>query len=503
MIDTIAVFDVGKTNKKIMIFDGQLKLLDRRYRHFESEVVDGVELEPMTAIREWLFATLKELSAEYTITSVAVATHGASVVTLDEDGNPACPVVSYTHTPEESFHDRFYAAVGSRSDLQRTTATAEIKPLVNPGKLLYFTREMWPEQFKNVARVLFFPQYFAYLLTGKFSVDYTYVGCHSYLWDFQKWDWSQVADELGIRDALPAEPMRSWATIGTVSAAASELTGIGTDVPVTAGIHDSNASLLPYLLKKRGEDFLLNSTGTWCVAMNPGKRGEGMPAEFAEEEIGKTVFFNISAFGTPVKTSILMGGQEFETYTDILKQIHSTDMLPDFNKSLYQRVLDQRQHFIIPGIVPGSGQFPTSRARVIDAGREYELEAIKDGTIVPPLFQDLPAAYAALNLSLAIQSKVALERVGITPGMAIFTEGGFRHNLDYNILVGAFLGDNPVYLTGIEEATSLGAAITAIAARDGEEPAAYESLFEIETFPVRSEAFRGLAEYEAAFLEHI
>ncbi|MFW5694060.1 MAG: FGGY-family carbohydrate kinase [Alkalispirochaeta sp.] len=503
MTDAIAVFDVGKTNKKIMIFDGNLRLLDRRYRHFESEVVDGIELEPIDAVKEWLFATLKELSAEYTITSMAVTTHGASVVTLDDAGRPACPVVSYTHTPEDGFHDRFYAAVGSRDELQRKTATAEIKPLVNPGKLLFFTRETWPEQFKKVARVVFFPQYFAYLLTGKIAADYTYVGCHSYLWDFQTWNWSHVADELGIRAALPAEPTRSWTTIGTVSADASNQTGIGTDVPVTAGIHDSNASLLPYLLKKRGEDFLLNSTGTWCVAMNPGPRGEGMAAEFADDEIGKTVFFNISAFGTPVKTSILMGGQEFETYTEILKHIHSTDLLPDFNKSLYQRVLDQRQHFIIPGIVPGSGQFPTSRARVIDAGREYELAEIQNGTVVPPLFQDLPAAYAALNLSLAIQSKVALERVGITPGMAIFTEGGFRHNLDYNILVGAFLGNNPVYLTGIEEATSLGAAITAIAARDGEEPAAYASLFEIETFPVRSEAFRGLAEYEAAFLRHI
>ena len=341
MTDTIAVFDVGKTNKKIMIFDGSLRLLDRRYRHFESRVVDGIELEPMEEVREWLFATLRELSEKYTITSLAVTTHGASVVTLDDNGNPACPVVSYTHTPEESFHDRFYAAVGSRTELQRQTATAEIKPLVNPGKLLFFTRETWPEKFQNVSRVVFLPQYFGYLLTGNIAADYTYVGCHSYLWDFTRWDWSDVADELGIRTALPTEPTRSWTTIGTVSDRVAEQTGLGTDVPVTAGIHDSNASLLPYLLKKRGEDFLLNSTGTWCVAMNPGPRGEGMAAEFTEEEIGKTVFFNISAFGTPVKTSILMGGQEFETYTDILKQIHRTDLLPDFNKSLYQRVLDR------------------------------------------------------------------------------------------------------------------------------------------------------------------
>jgi L-fuculokinase len=503
MTDVIAVFDVGKTNKKIMIFDGSLTLLDRRYRTFETEMVDGVELEPIEAVREWLFATLKELSSEYTITAVSITTHGACVVTLDESGNLACPVVSYTHVPDEGLHDRFFAASGTRDDLQRETATAELLPLINPAKLLFFSRERWPERFASVRSVLFLPQYFAYLLTGKTAADYTYIGCHTYLWDYQKWNWSGVTDALGIRSFLPEKPARSWETVGTISPEAEARTGIATDVPVTVGIHDSNASLLPYLLKKKGENFLLNSTGTWCVAMNPGPAGEGMEPTFAEEEIGKTVFFNISAYGKPVKTSILMGGMEFGTYVGILKEIHGTDVLPDFNTGLYQRVIEQRRHFVIPGVVPGTGQFPDSRARVIDAGREYDLQTIRDGSVVPPLFQDLPAAYATLNLSLAIQSKVALERVGIVPGMSVFTEGGFRHNLDYNILLAAFLGDNPVFLTGIEEATSLGAAITAVAARDGEDPDAYASLFEIETFPVRAEAFRGLQQYEQAFLEQI
>ena len=503
MIDVVAVFDVGKTNKKILLFDTHLRIVDRRYRHFESAVVDGVELEPIEEIDAWLFATLRELTAEYHVTSLAITTHGASVVTLDEAGSIACPVVSYTHTPPEDLHDRFYAEVGSRDELQRRTATAELKPLINVAKLLYFTRETWPDRFSSVKHVLFLPQYFAFLLTGQLAADFTYVGCHTYLWDFGEWGWSDVADALGIRDALPPKPQRSWEPIGTLTESAAQSTGLEADIPVTVGIHDSNASLLPYLIKKRNEDFLLNSTGTWCVAMNPGPGGDGMEATFAEEEIGKTIFFNISAFGRPVKTSILMGGQEFEIYTDILKRIHGTDVLPDFNPSLYQRVIDQHQHFIIPGVLPGTGQFPESRARVIDGGREYDLESIRSGAEIPMLFQDLPAAYAALNLSLALQSTVAIRRIGISPGMAIFTEGGFRHNLDYNVLLAAFLPDNPVFLTGVEEATSLGAAITALAAHDGEEPEAYADLFEIETFPVGDTAFHGLDVYEQAFFGHI
>ncbi len=503
MDGTIAVFDAGKTNKKLTIFDAQLRSVDKRYRSFESRMVDGIELEPIEEIREWLLDNLADLGRTHRIEAVGITTHGAGVVTIDEDGAIACPVVSYTHIPPEDIHDSFFAAVGDRDELQRSTATIELKPLVNPAKLLFFTKETWPREFARIRHVLFFPQYFAWVLTGKVSADYTYIGCHSYLWDFREWSWSGVARALGIRPLVAEEPRRSWESVGTVQSSVARRTGLSPETPVTVGIHDSNASLLPYLLKKKRENFVLNSTGTWCVAMNPGPLGEGMVAEFEADEIGKSVFFNISAFGRPVKTTILMGGLEFGTYTDILKDIHKTDVLPDFNKSLYQRIIDRRRHFIVPGVVPGTGQFPDSRARVVDGEREYDLEAIRSGEVVPALFQDFPVSYAVLNLSIALQSKVALQRVGLKPGMSIFVEGGFRHNLDYNLLLAAFFPDNPVFLTGIEEATSFGTALTAWAARDNGEPERYASLFEIETFPVHPESFLGIAEYEKEFFSHI
>ena len=504
--DVIAVFDVGKTNKKVLIYDRTMNVLERRYRHFESEVVDGVELEPLEAIQEWFLDTLKELSLEHHITSVGVTTHGATLVMLDEDGQVACPVVSYTHTPPEELHDQFYAAMGSRRELQERTATVELLPLINGAKLIYFTARRWPEKYARVRHLLFFPQYFAFLLTGVVTADYTYAGCHSYFWDYQGWKWDEkIITGLGLEGRMPEAPQPSWCVAGTVSPAMVDRSGLAEDVSVTVGIHDSNASLLPYLLKKGNEEFVLNSTGTWCVAMHPVPSRDGQRSEvsFAPEEIGKSVFFNISAFGDPVKTTILMGGLEFETYTKILKELHRTEDLPEFNRSLYQRILDQRQYFIIPGVVAGTGQFPGSRPRVIEGGREYPLEQIRSGAVVPPLFQDLPAAYAVLNLSIALQSRVALQRVGLRPGLALFTEGGFRHNFDYNALLAAFFPENQVFVTGIEEATSLGAAITALAAQEQKEPSAYRDLFEIETFPVKLESFRGLPEYEAAFLERV
>lgn len=492
--EAIAVFDIGKTNKKISVFDRDFNLLDKQTKNFETQIVDGVELEALDDVREWLLDGLARLADRFAFVSIAITTHGASVVTIDENGAIACPVVSYTNPVEESLHQRFFDLVGTRDELQRTTATTEIKPLINPAKLLFFTKERWPENFSRVKNVLFLPQYFAYVLTGAIAADYTYVGCHSYLWDFRRWDWSTVADKLGIAGALPGTPRHSWDVAGTVTPEICERCGVSVETPVTVGIHDSNASLLPYLLKRDDQRFVLNSTGTWCVAMHPDTE-----VTFEPEEIGKSVFFNISAFGKPVKTSILLGGLEFETYSTILKELHSTNDLPGFNKTLYARVIVQRRHFIVPSVLPGTGQFPDSKARVMDGDREYLLEAIRNGDVVPPLLQDLPAAYATLNLSLAIQSKIALERVGLEPGMGIYTEGGFRHNHDYNVLLASFFPENTVYLTGIEEATSFGAAITGVAALEGRDPIEYSDRFEIETFEVKPETFPGLAEYEAAF----
>ena len=494
---TIAVFDVGKTNKKVLVYDDRLRIVDSRYRSFPARVQDGVEVEPLEQIEQWFLDTLREMSAIYSIGAVAVTTHGAACVVVDNAGRPVVPAVSYTHVPDDALHDQFYALAGSREELQQRTATYELQPLINPAKLLFFTQQRYPEQMQRAARILFYPQYFGRLLTGAEGADFTYAGCHTYLWDFERWGWSDVATRLGLDRLLPREPRQSWNTLGRVTAQMAERTGLAEGTPVTMGIHDSNASLLPYLIKMQ-EDFILNSTGTWCVTMHPMER-----VFFAPDELGKAVFYNISAFGRPVKTSILMGGLEFETYTTILKRLHNTNDLPEYNRSLYQRIIERRSHFILPSVVRGSGQFPAARPRVVEDGSVYELADIQASTRVPAFFNDLPTAYAVLNISLALQTKVALGRIGVKPGVPIYTEGGFRNNLDYNALLSALLPDNRLYLTGMAEATSFGAALTARAMLDGVEPTALGELFEIETFPIKAEEFAGLDAYDAEFLARI
>ena len=492
----IAVFDVGKTNKKVLIYSRELVVLDSAKKSFDTVIRDGVETEDVGAIEEWFLATLRAFARSYDIRVIAVTTHGATFACIADDGELSVPVVSYTHEPGDDFHDEFYTLAGDKDSLQRETATLELKALINPAQGLYFLKKTYPDAFAKTRAILFYPQFFGYRLTRQVAADYTYVGCHTYLWDFGRDTWSSVAEKLGIVDILPKKIGRSWDVLGRISRETAEKTGLSEDTIVTYGIHDSNASLLPYLIKKTDEDFVLNSTGTWCVAMHPMDT-----VFFRDDEIGKAVFYNISPLGSPVKTSILLGGLEFETYTDVLKNLDHTEIFPEYNRSIYARLIEDRSIFIVPGVVPGTGMFPNSEAHIVEKGKKYPLEGIRNGSNVPAFLNDYPVAYAALNLSLAIQTKFALESVGATDGVSIYTEGGFRDNPDYNHVLSALMPESPVHLTGIKEATSFGAAMTARLAYENAPLKSLFDAFEIETQRVRTESFDGLDEYVRDFME--
>jgi sugar (pentulose or hexulose) kinase len=294
-------------------------------------------------------------------------------------------------------------------------------------------------------------------------------------------------------------PLRtSWDVLGKLSPEMAARTGLSTDVIVTMGIHDSNASLLPHLAKKPGQDFILNSTGTWCVLMHPQEK-----YAFGPGELGKVVFFNRSAYLQPVKTTIFLGGMEYEQWSGLIGKTCGVKPA-DPGPAAYPTVFQDKDCFILPEVVPGSGQFPGSRARAVEKGKTYLLEDIQSGKAVPAFMQDPAKAMAVLNASLVIQTQVALERAGLAPGAEVYTEGGFRKNADYNGLLAAALPGTPVKLTDIAEATALGAAMTAIAALEQCTPDALGSRFEVsykEVQPMPGTA--GFAAYREAWHAHM
>jgi len=208
---------------------------------------------------------------------------------------------------------------------------------------------------------------------------------------------------------------------------------------------------------------------------------------FRPDELGKIVFFNRSAYNKPIKTAIFLGGMEYEAWSRAIAEA-SAGASADPAAGDYRELFRSASDFILPELVPGSGQFPGSLPRAVQGGKAYALADIESGASVPPFLWDPRRALAALNASLAIQTLVALERAGTGPGTEVYTEGGFRRNAGYNAILAAVLGGasrGRVFLTDISEATAFGAAMTAAAALEGGTPDALGDRFTIEYKAVR------------------
>jgi sugar (pentulose or hexulose) kinase len=259
------------------------------------------------------------------------------------------------------------------------------------------------------------------------------------------------------------------------------------------GIHDSNSSLLPYLVKGY-DNFVLNSTGTWCVAMHPTDT-----ISFNQDDLGKLVFFNLSAFFDPVKTSIFMGGLEFDTYTSILQEINGAKDFPDYNPDIYKKIIADSKLFILPSVVKNTGIFPHALPRVVENGEVFGLEQIQSKARIPSFFNDYPTAHAVLVLSLALQTKAALDMTGFAGKGTIFTEGGFRRNKAYNPILAGLYPESNAVLTNFDEATAFGAALLGKTAIDKTTLKDTAPLFEIETVNVEKQQVEGVEAYSESF----
>ena len=492
----IAVLDIGKTNKKILIYDQDLKLQEEQFIRIPEIEKDNV-LYDIESLKSWILSTLSALSSKYNIKVISASAHGATYSLVDEEGKSVVPQVAYNTDPGEDFHRQFYKLCGDSVALQKLTATPNFNLLINPAKGIYFSQLKFPVEFSKAKHLLLYAQFFGYWLTGKICADPTYAGNHTYLWDFSKNTWSDVADKLGIRTLLPKTFKTPWDSLGIIKEEIAIKTGLGKDTIVTAGIHDSNASMLPYLISM-DRPFLLNSTGTWCVIMN-----EKDEVKFEPDELGKVVFYNLNAFWKPIKTAIFLGGMEFEYYAELLQKIHGRKDFPRFNEAIVQKIVDESNIFILPSVAKGIGQFPDSEARVIEGDHVFSLADIQTRESIPDFFQDYEAALAVLNLSLAIQTKVSFDRADITKGMDVFTEGGFSKNDSYNTLMTSFYPDSNFYLTDLKQASAFGAAITGKAAFEQLDIKSLGSFISIDQKSVPSNNLKGIQKYYERFLSLI
>ena len=491
----LAVLDIGKTNKKTLILDSKLQIVAQEKTSLSEYLAGDMRLEQPEQIFDWFLESLAKFTGEYRIEAIAVTTQGASLVCLDQEGRIALPPLAYTNDGGEEFENEFYTRFGSKEDLQRETLTAPIGSMINCAKLIFFLQQKYPDDFSRVAQILFYPQFFVNRLTGISVVEPTYLGCHTYLYDDRIKGYSRVAEELGIKDLLPEVMVHPWSRAGTVTPEVCKRSGLPADCIVTAGIHDSNSSMLPYIITSES-DFTLNSTGTWCVLMHRSKN-----TDISENELGKTIFYNFDAFGKPVKTAVFMGGREYEVYSRLIESVHQRQGMPEFSLEVYQRVIRECDFVFVPSVEVGVGILPESQPAVYYKGKRYPLADIQRPEVAQEVFEDYELSFAALNCSLAAQSKVAIDYANSANTTQLFVEGGFRRNSAYCQLLADLFPAAAIFTTNLEEATAIGAGIIAKAALQNSDPYCARDDINIEKNRIAPAGITGISDYVAKFIE--
>ena len=318
MTKVIAVFDIGKTNKKILLFDQNLQMVFQHEERFPTITDDdGFECDDIGLIEKWVVSTLNEIAADpkYVLTAVNFSTYGATLVFLDREGKRITPLFNYLKAIPENVQNTLFEKYEGKMEFCRKTASPALGMLLNTGIQILWLKNEKPETYLKVDSILNFPQYLSFLFTKKKVAESTYLGCHTFLWDFDQNCYHRWLEDENIN--LPV-PIQSDSTF--------EVKIGKSKVEVGVGIHDSSASLVPYLLGIK-EKFVLLSTGTWCVSMNPFNE-----TPLTAGELANNCLKYLSAYQKPVKSTMYFMGHIHDVNVEHLQSHFKKE------KKAYQQV---------------------------------------------------------------------------------------------------------------------------------------------------------------------
>ncbi|NRR90124.1 carbohydrate kinase [Winogradskyella undariae] len=312
MKKVIAVIDIGKTNKKIFLFDKTFKVVFQNAIQFkEIKDEDGFCCDNIEAIENWIQSEIKNIQdlGTYQIKAINFSTHGASLIYLNKEGKRIAPLYNYLKPLDVNDFSDFYESQGGVEEFSRKTASPAYG-MLNTGLQMLWVKKSKPEMWKQVNAILHYPQYLSYLFTKKITADFTSVGAHTATWDFDTMQYHNWLKDENI--TLPKPCKGNEAVITDVN---------GENIAVGRGLHDSSSSIIPILENEEGKDFVLLSTGTWIITMNP----------FSKENLTQhQLKNNCLCFMTPekqqVKSSMQFLGRIHEVYIKALSEYFKVDI---------------------------------------------------------------------------------------------------------------------------------------------------------------------------------
>ncbi len=420
-VPVIAIFDVGKTNKKLLLFDEQYKVVwEQTIQFLEIKDEDGDPCEDIDSLSHWIIDSLSGLiqSPGFEVKAINFSAYGASFVHINDLGKVIIPLYNYLKPYPEDLKKEFYRKYGGEAELSLKAASPVLGSL-NSGMLLYRLKYRNPTFFKAINCSLHLPQYLAFLLNAKICSDMTSIGCHTNLWDFSKNDYQDwVYREKIVEKLAPIIPSDSVVKISLMGKVC--MAGIG--------LHDSSAALIPYLISVK-KPFVLISTGTWCISLAPFNR-----KVLTKDELKNDCLCYLSYLGLPVKAARLFSGQEHE---EQVKRLAA-----HFNVSFQAYKTIRYNTEILLELETEDKQVVGFSKRNLSTYASYE------------------EAYHRL-ISDIVAQQIKSTNLVLAGGNVdkIFVDGGFSKNSIYMNLLAKAYPDKEIFTATVSQASALGAAL--------------------------------------------
>jgi L-fuculokinase len=430
-MNVVAIFDIGKTNKKVFLFNENYQIVwERSVNLSETGDEDGFPCEDIAELRNWIVYRLSEIQElkEYVLKAINFSTYGASFIYVDEKGNSLTPLYNYLKPYPEALKKKFYDKYKGEENFALKTVSPVLGSL-NSGMQIYRLKEENPELFAKVAYCLHLPQYLSSLLTGKYFADITSIGCHTNLWNFKKMKYHKWLKKEDIADKIPR-----------IRDAGHTINIIG-DVAVGVGLHDSSSAIIPYMINFT-EPFVLLSTGTWSISMNP---FNDTPLTFDEMQYDCLCYLQYKE--KPVKAARLFAGNEHEVQTKKLAT-HFGAPLDAYKEVAFNKdIISKLREINLKNYSSKVDKY------IILRESPFEKRNLSD-------FKNYETAYHQLMLDIVAQQILSTNLViHNSPAKKVFVDGGFSKNTVFMNLLAEAFPEMEVYAASMAQASALGAAL--------------------------------------------
>lgn len=368
----IALFDIGKTNAKLLLVDAASGepawTQETRNQGRPTPLCRQLDVQ---GLEDWLLDALHRAPRRSEVRSIVPITHGAAIVLLDAQGQVLC-APDY----EDPIFERDSAGYAAARDDFSETCSPLLPLGLNLGRQLHYLQHFEAAMFSRCTRLLLYPQYWAWRLSGVLASEVTSLGCHTDLWRPTSAGYSLLAQRQGWSSLLP--PVRGAAEkLGPLTGAMQQATGLPAGCQVVCGIHDSNASYLSLLASwRQSESFAAISSGTWVIIFS-----QGTPLAALRENAD--MLANVDAAARPVATARFMGGREFEA----IAGAEGMAAIAGLDSGSVQRVLAHGA-LAVPSFASG-GPFPGQRGELRHAGGLPAVERAALATLYVALMCDL------------------------------------------------------------------------------------------------------------------